>query len=85
MTEFSALDITKKAIIYRANHRGTKEADWVIGGFIRTHLDHFSEVEIDLLKILIDMDDESFFKQVETPDFCYSGILKLFKDYKENL
>jgi len=85
MTEFSNLDITKKAIIYRANHRGTKEADWVIGGFIKTHLGSFSESDIALLKTLIDMDDESFFKQVDIPDAPYVNIISQFRIYKASL
>ena len=57
LTEIETL---KKAIRYRAEHRGSKEADWVIGGFIRTHMSAFSNEDIYHLKDLIDLDDESY-------------------------
>ncbi len=81
----SALETTRKAIIYRANHRGTKEADHVIGGFIRTHLDKIPNTEIPNLKTLIDLDDVAFFKQVEKPDDGFVELIEAFKAYKAGL
>ena len=81
----SALEITRKAIIYRANHRGTKEADHVIGGFIRTHLAAFSDAQIPALKTLIDFDDVTFFQQVESPDADFVVLTEAFKAYKAGL
>ena len=82
LTEIETL---KKAIRYRAEHRGTKEADWLIGGFIRTHMSNFSDEDIHHLKSLVDLDDESFFKQVDSPQVPYSHLIQTFKKYKDNL
>ncbi len=82
LTEIETL---KKAIRYRAEHRGTKEADWLIGGFIRSHMSGFSEDDIYLLKFLVDLDDESFFKQVELPQEPYLHLIDLFQNYKASL
>lgn len=82
LTEIETL---KKAIRYRAEHRGTKEADWLIGGFIRTHISELSDEDIYYLKDLIDLDDESFFKQVEAPQEPYVELIKTFRKYKVNL
>ena len=79
------MEITRKAIIYRATHRGTKEADWLIGGFIRAHLTEIPDQDIPALKALIDLDDESFFKQVEKPEGIYQKLIKDFKRYKASL
>ena len=81
----SALEITRKAIIYRANHRGTKEADHVIGGFIRTHLAGFSDAQVPALKALIDLDDVTFFQQVDAPDDGFVELVEAFKAYKAGL
>ncbi|NCP62639.1 MAG: succinate dehydrogenase assembly factor 2 [Alphaproteobacteria bacterium] len=79
------IEVLKKAIRYRAEHRGTKEADWLIGGFIRTHLADFSEEEIYRLKSLIDLDDEGFFKQIAAPQEPYLNLSQAFQKYKSNL
>ena len=36
-------EILKKQIIYRANHRGTKEMDTLLGSFVKKHIQNFSE------------------------------------------
>ena len=79
------IEVLKKAIRYRAEHRGTKEADWLIGGFIRTHLADFSEEEIYRLKSLIDLDHEGFFKQIAAPQEPYLNLSQAFQKYKSNL
>jgi succinate dehydrogenase flavin-adding protein (antitoxin of CptAB toxin-antitoxin module) len=72
----------RKAILYRAMHRGTKEADWLIGGFVRTHLDALEDRQVPLLLALVNLDDEGFFRQVEKPDAPYEEVIGLFRDYK---
>tara|TARA_R110002095_G_scaffold119532_3_gene104088 strand:+ start:527 stop:793 length:267 start_codon:yes stop_codon:yes gene_type:complete len=85
LAPLTEIETLKKAIRYRAEHRGTKEADWLIGGFIRAHIMHFSNDDIYHLKDLIDLDDESFFKQVATPQEPYLEIVEAFKKYKASL
>lgn len=80
-----ALDIIKKEIFYRAHHRGTKEADWLIGGFIRSHLHKLEDNDIIILKEMVALDDESFFLQIENPNDDFKTIVSLFKDYKASL
>lgn len=48
------MDTRRKAILYRANHRGTKEADVMLGGFARAHLAELSDAELDTLEALLD-------------------------------
>ncbi|HBN21982.1 MAG TPA: succinate dehydrogenase assembly factor 2 [Holosporales bacterium] len=85
LTPLTEIETLKKAIRYRAEHRGTKEADWLIGGFIRSHISDFSNEEIHHLKSLVDLDDESFFKQVDSPQKPYLMLIQLFKTYKDSL
>ncbi len=76
----------KKAIYYRAHHRGTKEADWVIGGFIREKLESYTNhSHLFALRDLINLDDESFFKQVNEPDPEYAEVVSDFRRYKASL
>ncbi|MCA1939449.1 MAG: succinate dehydrogenase assembly factor 2 [Caenispirillum bisanense] len=47
-------EIRRKRLIYRANHRGMKEADVMIGRFVETHIDRLSPDQVDRLESLMD-------------------------------
>lgn len=47
-------EIRRKRLIYRANHRGMKEADVMIGRFVETHLDSLTPDQVDRLESLMD-------------------------------
>jgi antitoxin CptB len=49
--------IRRRRLLFRAAHRGTKEADLMIGGFVRRHLEAFTEGELDELEAILDMPD----------------------------
>jgi len=40
------LDPRRRRLLFRARHRGTKEADLMIGGFVSRNLSAFSEAEL---------------------------------------
>jgi antitoxin CptB len=46
-----------KALAYRAWHRGTREADYMIGGFFDAHHASWSDAEIDWFEAVIDEQD----------------------------
>lgn len=50
-------DIQRKRLKYRATHRGTKEADALVGGFVEDRLEVLSESELDSLESLLDCTD----------------------------
>ena len=52
----------KNKIIYRANYRGTKEMDKLLGSFTKIHIDQLSDDELPLLCDLLDLDDENLYK-----------------------
>ncbi|MGE4249925.1 MAG: succinate dehydrogenase assembly factor 2 [Parvibaculaceae bacterium] len=47
----------RKRLLWRASHRGTREMDLLLGGFARSHVDRFSETELDELETIIDLPD----------------------------
>ena len=51
------LDIRLKRLRFRSWHRGTKEADLMIGGFFDTHGARWNEAEIAWFERLMDEDD----------------------------
>ena len=53
----SAEDPRRRRLLYRARHRGTKEADLMVGGFVARHIAHFTEAELDELEAVLELLD----------------------------
>jgi antitoxin CptB len=51
------LDVRRKLLLWRANHRGTKEMDVLLGGFVRDNIASMQPSELDELERLIDIPD----------------------------
>jgi len=47
----------KRRLLFRATHRGVKEADLMIGGFVQSRLDTFSPDDMDWLERLMEETD----------------------------
>ena len=75
----------KNKIIYRANYRGTKEMDKLLGSFTNMHINQLSEEELPLLCDLLDLDDENLYKLNQglqlTIKVKTNKIIELFKKY----
>ena len=75
----------KNKIIYRANYRGTKEMDKLLGSFTKKYIDQFSEQELKLLCDLLDYDDENLYKfnqgQNLTIQIELNKVSEMFKNY----
>ena len=76
----------KNKIIYRANYRGTKEMDKLLGSFTKKYIDQFNERELELLCDLLDYDDENLYKfnqgQNLTIQIKLNKVSEIFKNYK---
>ena len=55
-------DVLKKKILYRSNHRGSKELDVLLSNFVKKYIDSFDEVELKELDSLLNIDDEILYK-----------------------
>ena len=47
----------KKRLIYRAEHRGTKEMDWLLGRFVRSDIATFDEETVAQIEALLEQPD----------------------------
>ena len=76
----------KNKIIYRANYRGTKEMDKLLGSFTKKYIDHLEDEELKLLCDLLDYDDENLYKLNQnlqlTIEIKTNKVTELFKNYK---
>jgi len=51
------LDPRRRRLRYRAWHRGTKEADLIVGGFVDRRIAAFTEAELDELEAVLELPD----------------------------
>jgi antitoxin CptB len=76
----------KNKITYRANYRGTKEMDKLLGSFTRSYIDRLNKEELLLLSDLLNCDDENLYKLNQglqlTIEIKDNKITELFKSYK---
>ncbi len=76
----------KNKIIYRANYRGTKEMDKLLGAFTKRYIDQLIDEELILLCDLLDCDDENLYKLNHglelTIEIKPNKVTELFKNYK---
>ena len=76
----------KNKIVYRANYRGTKEMDKLLGSFTKKYIDQFNEQELKFLCDLLDYDDENLYRfnqgQNLTIQIKLNKVSEIFKNYK---
>ena len=75
----------KNKIIYRANYRGTKEMDKLLGSFTKVYVNQLTDDELPLLCDLLDLDDENLYKLNQGLDLTIkiepNKVTKLFQNY----
>ena len=76
----------KNKITYRANYRGTKEMDKLLGSFTKKYINLLNEEELFFLCDLLDCDDEYLYKfnqgQIEKIELKPNKVTEMFKNYK---
>ena len=79
-------EIIKKLIIYRSNHRGTKEMDILLGTFVKKYISTFNDMDLLDLKNVLALEDEIlhrwYFDKVENKKIPKNKITKLLKNFK---
>ena len=50
-----------RRITFRANHRGMKEMDILLGGFAGAYLEGLSEADLDRFELLMTVPDQEFY------------------------
>ena len=71
-------DIRLKRLRFRAWHRGTKEADLLIGGFFDARSAEWNDEEIDLFETLLEEQDVDIMAWAIGTDICparYEGSI----------
>jgi len=76
----------KNKITYRANYRGTKEMDKLLGSFTKLYIDKLTDDELPLLCDLLDLDDENLYKLNQGQEIIIkieaNKVTELFKKFE---
>lgn len=79
-TENHAREVRIKKLQYRANHRGIKEMDIVIGGFANECLYEMSDADIDVFEVFISEQDRDLIVWVTgEEEFPHDDLRPMFE------
>ena len=71
------LDERRRRILWRAMHRGTRELDLVLGGFVSEHIATMQDAELTELEALVDLADPLLaawlFQDFSAADVCLTA------------
>jgi antitoxin CptB len=80
------LDTRRKRLLFRSWHRGTKEADLLLGSFAERHLAGFTPAQVDRYEAMLEFEDADLFDWIAgraTPDAAQeSDVLRLLLAFK---
>lgn len=76
----------RKRLLYQSHHRGTQEADLLIGGFADQHLATLSAEQLDTYERLLDESDVDLVNwltgRAAAPDDVQSDVFNLLMNFK---
>jgi antitoxin CptB len=61
------LEHRRRRALYRAQHRGTKEMDWLVGRFVETHIGGLDEAGLALLEEMLAIPDPELHEWIMQP------------------
>ncbi len=88
MTDFNDdmdMKTRKKRLVYRSNYRGFKEADMILGGFAKAHIEALSEAEVLMFEDLLNAKDHDIYGWImgtlDAPANYDTPLLERLREY----
>ncbi|MGB0906510.1 MAG: succinate dehydrogenase assembly factor 2 [Maricaulaceae bacterium] len=82
------MDARRKRLLYRANYRGFKEADLLLGGFAKKYMENLTEEEVVQFEELLHAKDHDIYDWIagraEAPAVFDTPILARLKTFRPN-
>ena len=79
-------DPRRKRLLFRSWHRGTREADLILGSFAEQHLPGFDEAQLDRYEALLDTPDPDIFDwlagRCAPPPECDHDVTRMLLAFK---
>ncbi len=81
--------IRRKKLLFRAEHRGIKEMDVLLGAFARARLATLSRAEMDIFEVLLTLPDRELYDWIigtaPIPEAHQSALLDAIRAYHADL
>jgi antitoxin CptB len=82
-------DPRRKRLLFRSWHRGTKEADLILGRFAERNLSSFSEDQLARYEALLERSDPEIYAWISgseaVPPECDHDVMALLMDFKDQV
>lgn len=79
------MDARRRKLLFRADHRGFKEMDLIMGGFAKTHIKELDETQLDQFERLLDAGDQEVYSWIleneETPEEYKGSVLDQLRKF----
>ena len=79
-------DIRRKRLLFRSWHRGTREADLILGSFAEANLAGFDDSRLDRYEALLECPDADLFDWItgraEPPPECDTDVTRLLLAFR---
>ena len=83
------INVRRKRLLFRSWHRGTREADLLLGSFAETHLAGFDESRLDDYEALLDCPDADLFDWItgraSPPPVYDTDVIRLLLAFRFDL
>jgi antitoxin CptB len=80
------IDTRRKRLLYRAWHRGTREADLLLGSFAESCLTRLDAARLDQFESLLECPDADLFDwiagRLAPPAACNTEVMRLFLAFR---
>lgn len=80
----TTLDVRRRRILFRANHRGTYENDLLVGGYVRARIAGMTDPELDALEEVLELPDAELADWLTgrqpIPASCDTPMLRAIRD-----
>lgn len=78
------IEITRKRLLFRSKHRGTKEMDILLGGYYEDHMSKFSAEELKEFEAILEYPDDDLYawalERAAVPEELMTSVLSGFID-----
>lgn len=86
MSENETIENKRKRLIFRSEHRGTKEMDLIMGSFAKKHVPSFSEEELSHYDEVLNISDPDLYNWItgkeEPPANDMNPVLEKLLEHK---
>jgi antitoxin CptB len=79
------MDARRRKLLFRADHRGFKEMDLIMGGFAKTHIEELTDAQLDEFEVLLEAGDQDVYGWIirpnETPDENKGPVMEMLQSF----